>query len=175
MSLIFEVEDGTGKADATSYATLAAFRQYWENRGIDYSDGGTPGATDTEISIWLNTATSYIDMNYRFFGARTNDSGATTPQALQWPRKNVLDRDGNEIASDSLPIDIANACIELARVVKDNSDLYADESANIESQSLGPASVTYKKGVRIVSSQQKAALVYLKPYLMGGTLLVNRV
>ena len=44
MAVEFVVEDGTGLDDATSYMSEVEFRQYWENRGIDYSLGGSPGA-----------------------------------------------------------------------------------------------------------------------------------
>jgi hypothetical protein len=167
MAIEFVVEDGTGKADATSYASTAEFQQYWENRGIDMSS-----ETTANMQAWLNVATNYIDINYRFFGARTTPD----TQALQWPRENVLDRDGNEIDDDVLPTDIKYATIELAKVVKDKGvavSLYSDDSDRIQSQRLGPASVTYKSGVQL--TLYKSTVQYLKPYLMGGTLLVNRI
>ena len=167
MAIEFVVEDGTGLATATSYATTAAFQQYWENRGIDMSTQTTP-----DMQAWLNVATSYIDLNYRFFGAKTTPD----TQALEWPRENVLDRDGNEIDDDVLPTDVTNATIELAKIVKDKGvavSLYSDDSDRVESQRLGPASVTYKKGVRMML--YKSTIRYPKPYLAGGSLLVHRV
>jgi hypothetical protein len=163
MAIEFVVEDGTGKADATSYATTAAFDQYWENRGETFSEA------DAVKQAWLNIATSYIDIRYRFFGAKTTPD----TQALEWPRTNVLDRNGDKITNTVLPADITNATIELAKVVRSNSDLYADDSDKVQSRSLGPASVTYKAGVEL--TLYKSTVRYLKPYLMGGTFLVNRV
>lgn len=163
MAIEFVVEDGTGKSDATSYCDVTSFRQYWTNRGITFTE------VDDAIKPWLNLSTNYIDFNYRFVGARANEG----VQSLQWPRTNVLDRDGNEILNTVVPDDIINACIELARVVKSNSDLYNNDSDIISSHSIGPVSVSYKNGVRF--SPYKSTLIYLKPYLMGGTLLVNRV
>ncbi|MFX0132497.1 MAG: DnaT-like ssDNA-binding protein, partial [Candidatus Hodarchaeota archaeon] len=93
----FVVEDGTGKSDATSYASVAQFESYWTDRGTDYT--GT--ATDTK-QAWLNLATEFIDFNYKFLGYATEYD----TQALQWPRTGLRDKLGNLISDNSIPTEL---------------------------------------------------------------------
>ena len=79
MTIEFIQEDGTSKTDSTSYASIVQFKQYWENRGTDYS-----ALTDVVIQGRLNASTEYIDLQYNFFGYKSDED-----QSLEWPRYNV--------------------------------------------------------------------------------------
>jgi hypothetical protein len=161
MAIEFVVEDGTGKSDATSYCTIAEFKQYWENRGVDYT-----AEADVDIQAWLNRGTAYIDQNYDFCGERTSDT-----QALDWPRQYLTDRNGNTLASDAVPTDVKNATNEMAREAKSTSDLNVNSS--IKSKKVGVVSVTYGSGVSIA---YPSVSNYLNWYtLPGGALDVYRV
>lgn len=100
-------EDGTGKADAESYLTLAAFKAYCDARGLDYS-----GKTDPQIEQALRIATAYLDNVYgpAFSGERLNGRD----QALEWPRNGATDKAGAEIDAASLPPEITSAAAEAA-------------------------------------------------------------
>lgn len=75
MTLI--IEDGTGKPDATSYATVIEARQYALARGI------TLPADDPEVEVLLIKAMDYIEAQAsRFTGHPT-----ASTQALSWPRR----------------------------------------------------------------------------------------
>lgn len=74
----FVLEDGTGLANSTSYASVAEWKSYWTDGGFDFSS-----YTDPQIQIALMRATRYIEQVYRnrFIGYRTLPT-----QALSWPR-----------------------------------------------------------------------------------------
>ena len=85
MALTLIKEDGTGKADANSYANVADGDAY--HYGHLYGTAWT-GATADQKAAALVMASRLIDAEYQFNGLRTVGS-----QALQWPRVNCLDPD----------------------------------------------------------------------------------
>lgn len=103
--MAFTVEDGTGVADANAYITLAFFKDYHDDRGVDYS-----GSTDSEIETAIIKATDYMELRFgdRWIGYLSSD--ATT---LTWPRGGVYDRKG-VLVEDTIPTDIKKACAEYA-------------------------------------------------------------
>lgn len=136
MSLI--VEDGTGKADAESYCSVAAADTYWGKRGLAVS--GTEGQKET----FLRRATDYMTQNYsqRWKGYRI---GST--QALDWPR-NSVDRFGYILASTDLPPELAKACAELAYRASTGELLEPDVGPQVQQEVLGPLSTSYFEGGR---------------------------
>jgi hypothetical protein len=155
----FVVEDGTGKTDSTSYAEIADFRQYWENRGVDYSS-----TVDDTIKAWLNSATEYIDFNYVFKGVKTS-----TDQALEWPRTGVTDRYCNLVDSDIIPTEVIYSTCYLAAQVA-NGSLF-NIGTNVKSDSYGPVSVTYSGEAG--AKTYKAADQYLKWFTIPGSTLIR--
>ena len=104
------VEDGTGLADADTYAALATASDYATARGLTFA---ISGADQTPAEAALRRATTWLDAYVlpRLSGTyRTHQRD----QALQWPRSGVVDREGNGIDSDEIPQEIINACIEAA-------------------------------------------------------------
>ena len=132
----FVVENGTGKTDATSYLTVAEFKQYWENRGSAFTD------SDAQIQAYLNSATEFLDITFRFKGLKVKDE-----QALEFPRYGVMRRNGRLIDSDIVPTDIKSACAYLAGM-KSEIELNVVEN-NIRSESYGPVSKAYSGGQSI--------------------------
>lgn len=67
--MAFVVEDGTGQKGATSYGTIAGFRAYFADRGVDVT---APVLSDVVIQGLLTVATDYIDTRWgeRFKGVR---------------------------------------------------------------------------------------------------------
>src|ERR1700690_2051065 len=85
MALTLIKEDGTGMADANSYADVSDGDAYHD--GHLYATAWT-GATAANKAVALVMASRLIDLQYQFNGLRSVDS-----QALQWPRVNCLDPD----------------------------------------------------------------------------------
>lgn len=104
MTLI--VEDGSGKTDSESYASVAEADTY-------HTNFGNTGWTGTTIAkeVALRNATQFLDTEYHrlWKGARVDDD-----QALDWPRAFIQDEDGFAIESDIVPVKLKNAAIELA-------------------------------------------------------------
>jgi hypothetical protein len=148
------VEDGTGLANANSYATLAEGNDY--NGMHLYGDGWfkAPPATRTKALV---TATRVIDVQVQFDGYR-----ASTTQALAWPRIYAPYREleqpylyaagiiqgmiafgatgvyGVFWPSDAVPIPVKAATCELARVLIEGGDRTKDDpTKGISSLSLG--------------------------------------
>lgn len=101
------VEDGTGKADAESYVAVEDADAYHTARG----NTAWTGATDTKEAS-LRRGRTVIDGRYqgRWPGHRTNGRA----QALDWPRRGVIDGDGNQIADDEIPSELIAASCEAA-------------------------------------------------------------
>lgn len=80
--MAIEVEDGTGKSTAISYATAAEFVTYHTARG-----NTTIAEADTDqIEAALVKAADYMEQKYRMLW---RGSRATTTQRLSWPRRGV--------------------------------------------------------------------------------------
>lgn len=78
-------EDGTGVADANSYASADEARAYATLRGVALP--AAPGSGQDQVEIWLVLATDYLEsLSYIYYRA-------TTTQALSWPRKRCFDTD----------------------------------------------------------------------------------
>lgn len=82
------IEDGTGKADATSYVTVAEARAYATARGV------TLPADDSAVEAQLTQAMDYLEAQRgRYQGYKTWPVGTTAhpdAQGLQWPREGVI-------------------------------------------------------------------------------------
>jgi len=164
MAIEFTTEDGTGKTTATSYLTVAEFRQYWENRGTSYPEDTLPATTeDDKIKAYLNSATEFLDITFRFKGIKVSDD-----QALEFPRHGVMKSNGRVVDSDIVPTDIKNACAYLAGM-KAEFDLNVVDN-NIRSESYGPVSVAYAGG-KSLSFPYVSKL--LSDYVVSGNVIIR--
>jgi hypothetical protein len=120
MALTLIKEDGTGKADANSYADVADGDAYHD--GHLYASAWTGAAADRKAAA-LVMASRLIDSQFQFNGTRTSAS-----QALQWPRAECRDPDrglltlsallpvlSNFVPYDSVPKAVVQAVCEMAR------------------------------------------------------------
>jgi hypothetical protein len=107
--MALEVEDGTGKNNAESYASVSSADTYV----ADYLGGDTTwdAATTTAKEVALRQATQYID---GVFGPRFNGDRASATQALAWPRMEVWTPDGEYVSATVVPTEVEQATIELA-------------------------------------------------------------
>jgi hypothetical protein len=111
MALTLVKEDGTGLANANTYASRADGDAYHESvvGGTDWT-----GASTTVRDAALAMATRTLDAMFRFKGRRV-----TTTQALQWPRNDVIDAEAGDpsvlLSASAVPASLVGATCELAR------------------------------------------------------------
>jgi len=137
MSLI--VEDGTGISTAQSYASAADATTYHTAHGNAAWTGADPvkEAALVRATAWLDDA----------FYHRWPSIKLLNTQALEFPRLGAIDADGYALAP--VPAGLKTALYEAALVElvtpgglsKDDSD-----NGNIQAESEGGMSRTYKKG-----------------------------
>ncbi|MBI5940662.1 MAG: hypothetical protein HY859_09570 [Caulobacterales bacterium] len=130
------VEDGTGKADAESLASVLAYKAHCDGRGITYGN-------DAAIEILLRKGTDYLGQTYRqqLAGRRVS-----TTQALDFPRIEVPQRDVGSFAyypSDEVPAEVVKACIE-ASIRADSAELSPDIEQAVKREKVGPIETEYQ-------------------------------
>ena len=102
--MALEVEDGTAKVNAESFASVDEFTTHHTLRGNTYT------ATDSAIEAALRKATDFMEARWStsWVGSRS-----TVTQALSWPRDGAYYPDDGRPALD-VPIEIKRACVEYA-------------------------------------------------------------
>lgn len=144
MALI--VEDGTGRADAQAYLSVADTDTYHTNHSASAAWSAALTAAKEKA---LRLASQYLDANY---GHRWKGIRAQQSQALNWPRAWVEDDDGYPIGSNEIPQALKDACAEIAlKSLTDTLLPDLDNAAAIKSksESIGPLSesVEYMGGM----------------------------
>ena len=114
MPLTLIKEDGTGRADANSYANVTDGDSY--HAGHLYASAWT-GATADNKAAAMVMASRVIDAEFQFNGVKTSAA-----QALQWPRSDCRDPDAvatssgsGVVAGNVVPKGVMDATCELAR------------------------------------------------------------
>jgi hypothetical protein len=110
MPLTLIKEDGTGRSDANSYASVADGDSFFA--GHLYADLWSAPGNSARLEPALVMATQVLDAEWQFHGHK-----AVAGQALQWPRAGCPDPDGEtgaSVASDAVPVAIMNATCQLA-------------------------------------------------------------
>ena len=139
--MTIEVEDGTGKASAVSYASEAEATAYFAARGVDaWADVGD--ATAQEASLVRATAALDSWLRGRWLGVKK-----TQAQALAWPRTDVVDEEGFEVLDTIVPVQVKQATYEIA-LVEVQGTSFIQQSVNssnmVSSETVGPISVAYR-------------------------------
>ncbi len=157
MTLI--VEDGTIVAGAESYCTVAYATTYHSNRG---NTAWAALASDTVREQCLRKSTDYMMQVYRarWIGDRVDED-----QVLDWPRESV-EVDGFDILITTIPVEIKNACAELA-LKASAATLYDDQTQAVLEEQVGDIKVVYD-GFSVQSVRYKSIDAMLEPYLMGN-------
>lgn len=144
MALI--VEDGTGLADADSYASLADAAAYHESVG---NAAWAALDSDTVREQLLRVATYYMVETYRTMWAGTR---MTSTQALDWPRYEVpmVDAPGGDYwaayyPSNEVPAAVKRACAVLA-LKASTTELSPDLGPAAIREKVGPIEVEYSAG-----------------------------
>lgn len=144
MALI--VEDGTAKTDAESYATVAEFKTYHNNRGNVITS-----LTDTVIEQLLRKATDYMVARYR---TQWRGYRKTATQSLDFPRSfcylepfvyGAVGAYPFLLADNVVPNEVKNACAELAFKANTIELLPDIERVTIREKVEGAVEVEYDK------------------------------
>jgi hypothetical protein len=192
MALALIKEDGTGKADANSYADVADGEAYHE--GHLYATAWT-GATADQKAAALVMATRLIDSQFQFNGTRANED-----QALQWPRAECPDPDRRSagwgvrnaecVEADVVPGAVVQATCEMARellivdrtVAAPGEGIGATQSSTASHDSVGAGtsemtSTSYSKDDtrRIISEVARGMLGKFGALVSGGSGAVRLV
>ena len=173
MALALIKEDGTGRADANSYADVAEGDAFHEAHlyATDWTGASTP--TKTAALVF---ATRLIDAHYQFRGFKAHDA-----QALQWPREFARDDDalrgsglGGLISRDEyfnsniVPKLLHDATIETSRELIKANRTDDPDGEGIASMSIsGVLSMTFNKSDRmpVIPHVAQAMLSKLGDYL----------
>lgn len=107
MAFTFLAEDGTGLANATSYATV---EQADDIAALNIHETAWFNLTTDQKQKVLSQATALLDAFARWDGRK-----AVTTSGRSWPRTGAVDKDGVAIPSDELPRDLVEGTVELAR------------------------------------------------------------
>lgn len=158
------IETGAGLANADSYASVAAADTRCASLGL------TAWAALTEASkeIALRRATLFMaTYRTRWAGRRVYQR-----QALDWPRYNVV-VDGFIVPSTTVPLDVVNACIDLAVRAGSGEDLLPDldtGSNAIKKDKTGPLETEYFQNTTDARERFVAVDALLAPYFgsVGG-------
>lgn len=170
MAITLIPEDGSGIADANTYAAQADADAYFANR----ANATWAAASADAKAAALIQATQYLDARYTFKGVRLTDT-----QALEWPRQQppitvgvgmwteVIARDSNFLA---WPVQrVKDACCEAAlRALA--GPLYQDQdSAIVLSEKVGEIAVSYAESARN-GGQIRISIVddLLRRYVIGS-------
>lgn len=177
MAVTLVPEDGTGLANANSYASLQEAKDYLEANL--YSDSWNAATDDNKTKALVMSARA-IDANFVFEGGRSS-----TTQSMAWPRAYVENTDiyepgyypatiteglvslgatgylGTYWPSNVVPFPIKAAQIELARLLIANDRSKEDPAKGISSLSItGALAITFNAGDRkeILDDNIKALL-----------------
>jgi len=155
------VENGTGLADSDSYVSLADARLIAAKYGV------TLPTDDESAETAIRNGTLYVDMQEsQFCGSRL-----LSTQSLAWPRVDAVNSFGFDIASDSIPPQLAKAVVMAAAEYGAGVDVRAtNDGKEIASEEVtGKVAVSYfqngKSGAAVVITK---CLDALKPLLACG-------
>ena len=162
---MFIVEDGTGLANANSFASVDEFKQYWSDRGSDLS-----AYADAQIEQNLVKATQYIDKNFRYIGMKPSST-----QALNWPRWYAYSEEG--YVYSGVPKDIISATCEASLLSLQGLSLFASSESGIaeKTENVGPVETTYKyQSTQNGRVAYQAVQIYLKDLIRSKSHRIRR-
>ena len=147
-----------GGTTSNTLATLAEAESYFESRLHD--DSWSDASTDEKNTAlaWagrlMNTLTWKVDV-------------AATTQAMCWPRDNVYDRNGDEIATTTIPNDLKYGQIEWAFWLL-QEDLSKDaDSTGMDAVTVDVINVRFSRSKRQKDTIPNAVMQYFNGYLFG--------
>lgn len=157
------VENGTGLATAESFVSVADADTYHSARGNSaWADG-----TTAEKEEALRRASTFLSNSYPWAGYPVN----ARTQLLAWPRYDVVDQDGNPVASDEVPREVVNATYEVAlRELATPGSMNPDVTLadKVKREKVGPLEVEYANAD--VSANASRPILTIVRDMIGGLL-----
>lgn len=144
------VEDGTGKPNSESYASVVFADTYFADRNLTAWAALTTVAKEAA----LRKASEYLTSKYRL---AWKGQRRLTTQALDWPRVGVVTDDYKvtpgygffQISYEIVPVEVKKACAELALSASATA-LFTNTGQTVLQKTVGPITVKYDSN----SSQQ---------------------
>lgn len=156
-----EVEDGSAKAGAETYASVGEADAYHSGRG---NHAWAPIAEIAKERA-LRRAADYLGETY---GTRWQGVRAAANQALDWPRQGAPVRDGPAwacYASDEVPPEVRRACMELALRALSGA-LAPDRGQAVKRERAGSVEMEYQDGSTALPAYPQVDRL-LAPLLVG--------
>lgn len=130
-----------GASDADAFVSVADCDTYCAAHGLTGWTGAADSPADVKEAA-IRRATAYLSNAFSWKGWKTN----ARAQALAWPRADVEDDEGNDVASDAIPVEIIQACCHIAAaevaapgVMNPTVDL----TARVKREKIGPIETEY--------------------------------
>lgn len=158
MALVHET--GAGLSNAESFASVASA----DTRMSGFGNDTWATLTTSQKEEALRRATTYMQQAYR---ARWMGYRQTATQALSWPRNSVVVDGYVVIASDAIPPEVANACIDLAFKAA-AGDLNEDLARGVVREKVGPIETEFDRASP-QAVRYRAIDMTLQPFLRGGS------
>jgi hypothetical protein len=166
--LAIVIEDGTGKPNAESYASVAFATAYHSDRG---NAAWAALSSDIIREQLLRKATGYMEQVYR---ARWKSFRVTITQSLSWPRAwvPVIDAPSGYgagptyVANNIVPIEVQQACAELA-LIASTADLAPALPRPTVRERVGDIDVEYNRYAPEFT-RYRAVDMLLGPLLTGS-------
>jgi hypothetical protein len=156
------IEDGTGVADADSYATVAELDAFAAARGFS-----SLPATDADKEVLLRLAFDYVEAHRgQFLGTKANLGN----EFAQWPREDVC-LDGEDLAATEIPRELKRAQMQLAVDANDETLSPTGTGQAVIREKLDVLETEYAEGGSIAPQPIFAAAnKFLAPLLKTGGL-----
>ncbi len=149
-----------GGASSNTLATLAEAETYMAERL--HGDAWTTATSEQKKAalVWAGKL-----MNTLQWWGSTVDQ--VTPQAMAWPRDDVYDRDGNEIAGTIIPNDIKYGQIEWAFALVQEDLQKESDTTGIWETEVDVIKVKFDRYKRQKDTIPLSAMQYFSGYLSG--------
>lgn len=133
----FVVEDGTGLSTATSYVSLEEATRFAALVPADETWGNSYQIPQQGALI---RASWFLDERVIWNGEK-----AVEGSGLAWPRKGVKDREGNDVAENTIPREVKMAAFELARQSLNEALGYEDDQSALNALKVGDIELDFKE------------------------------
>jgi hypothetical protein len=183
MAVTITKEDGTGLANANSYADLNNAEAYLENTGRKSNPAWKNASSDAKRAA-LIVATAFMDATFRCRWLGILVEATQDTQALDWPREGLFLPSGAVRPPDPIPPAIANGCIEYALIEVDGgispNPTYDPTGRSVKESAVRVEGAVSKKtvfdgGTRPVTNRKyPAAEAVLREYLTPASRLLLR-
>lgn len=172
--MAFEVEDGTGLANANAFISVEFFDSYHEDRGHT----AAAGISDEDKETCIVRATDYINKR---FGRKMRGSRRGSSQALCVPRLGMYDDDGLNFpeATSGIPLALAQATAEYALRAAVYSELAPDPVLIVPTQDFtgadlpavpdGPAGPVTSTSEKVDVIEESVSYARPRPSALDGS------